>query len=64
MSWMTAYMTRVDFNSKMLSNLEKIAWTAIKYKFNSDENLRIYEMKERKLLYNKVFLEEVFKCLK
>ena len=64
MSNMTAYLNKVDLNSNMFSNLTKVAGAAIKYKFNSDENLRIYEMKESKLLNNKVFLEETFKLLK
>ena len=61
---MTVYMNKVDLNSNMFSNLTKVAGAAIKYKINSDENLRIYEMKESKLLNNKVFLEEIFKFLK
>ena len=64
MSNMSIYMTKYDSNSNIFSNITKVAGAAIKYKFNSDENLKIYEKKESKLLYNKVLLEEIFKLLK
>ena len=60
----TVYMSKFDSNSNIFFNITKVIGAAIKYKFNSDENVRIFEMKESKLLYNKVFLEEVFKLLK
>ena len=64
MSNNTVYMNKFDSNSNIFFNITKVAGAAIKYKFNSDENLRIYEMKESKLLYNKVLLEELFKLFK
>ena len=60
----TYYMKKFDSNSNIFTNITKVAGTAIKYKLNSDENLKIYEMKESKLLYNKVLLEEIFKVFK
>ena len=44
--------------------MTKVAGSAIKYKMNSDENLKIFEIKESKLLSNKVFLNKDSKCLK
>ena len=60
----TVYMNKFDSNSNMFFNITKVAGAAIKYKFNSDENLKTYEMKESKLLYNKVLMEEFFKLFK
>jgi hypothetical protein len=57
-------MNKFDSNSNMFFNITKVAGAAIKYKFNSDHNLKTYEMKESKLLYNKVLLEEFLKLFK
>ena len=64
MSNNAVYMNKFDSNSNNFFNITKVAGAAIRYKFNSDENLRIYEMKEGKLLYNKVLMEEFFKLFK
>ena len=58
------YLNKFDFNSNLFLNMTKVAGSAIKYKMNSDENLKIFEVKESKLLSNKVFLEQGFKMLK
>ena len=59
-----AYLDKIDFDSNFFFNLTKLAGTAIKYKFNSDENLKIYEHKENQILSEKVILEEAMKLLK
>ena len=59
-----AYLDKIDFNSNMLFNLTKLAGSAIKYKFYSDENLKIYEHKESQITSNKILLEEALKLLK
>ena len=64
MANMTIYMDKVNFNSNMLLNVTKVVGTAIKYKMQSDENLRIYETKENRLLSNKVLIEEGLKMVR
>jgi acetyl esterase/lipase len=64
MNNMTIFMDKVNFNSNMFVNATKVVGTAIKYKMNSDENLRIYETKENRLLSNKVLIEEGLKMVK
>jgi hypothetical protein len=58
------YINKMDSESNFFFNLTKAAGSAIKYKVNSDENLKIFESKENKLLSKKVFLEESLKILK
>ena len=60
----TTYINKIDNDSNIFLNLTKVAGAAIKYKVNSDENLKIYEAKENQLLTNKVLLEEVLKMFK
>jgi len=64
MNNMTIFMDKINFNSNMFFNATKMLGTAIKYKMQSDENLRIYETKENRLLSNKVLIEEGLKFVK
>ena len=58
------YINKMDKNSNLFFNITKIAGSAIKYKINSDENLKIFESKENKLTSNKIFMEEGLKMFK
>lgn len=61
---LTIYMDKINFNSNLFVNATKLVGTALKYKIQSDENLRIYETKENRLLSNKVIIEEGLKFTK
>ena len=59
-----AYLDKIDFESNIFYNASKLAGAAIKYKFNYDENLRIFEHKQNQILSDKILLEEALKLLK
>ena len=58
------YINKIDNNSNIFFNITKVAGSVIKYKINSDENLKIFESKENKLTSNKIFMEEALKMFK
>ena len=49
MNNLTIFMDKMNFNSNMFLNVTKMVGTAIKYKMQLDENLRIYETKDSRL---------------
>ena len=59
-----AFLDKIDFDSNIFFNATKLAGAAIKYRFNSDENIKIFEHKQNQVVSDKILLEEALKLLK
>ena len=59
-----AYLSKINFDTNIFFNVAKISGVALKYAWNSDENLKMFEYKEERILSDKIILEEALKLLK
>jgi len=59
-----AYLSKMNFDTNIFFNVAKISGVALKYAWNSDENLKMFEYKEERILSDKIILEEALKLLK